>query len=106
MKSKIKNVGLLSFRLYNKKDHWFENLFEQKYEAFINLESNKDTSIQKADKGNSVVVIDRLSYVNEMEKLPSDHRKFVKIEFNQKHKVNQDIKLQKSSILRLSAVFA
>ena len=27
-----------------------------------------------------------------MEKLPSDRSKFVKIEFNQKHKVNQDIR--------------
>ena len=25
LKSKIKDVGLSSFRFYNKKDHWFEN---------------------------------------------------------------------------------
>ena len=92
LKSKIKDVGLSSFRLYNKKDHQFPNLPEEKYEAFINLQSNKNIIIQKADKGNSVVVIDRLSYVNETEKLLSDRNKFVKIDFNPKHKVNQDIR--------------
>ena len=55
LKSKIKHVGLSSFRLYNKKDHRFENLTEDEYEAFLNLESNKNIIIQKADKGNSEV---------------------------------------------------
>ena len=92
LKSKIKNVGLSCFRLCNKKDHQFENLSEGEYEAFINLQSNKNIIIQKEDKGNSVVVIDRFSYVNVMEKLLSDRNKFVKIDFNSKHKVNQDIR--------------
>ena len=55
MKSKIKDVGLSFFRLNNKKDHGFENLSEEEYEAFINLQSNKNIVIQKADKGNSVI---------------------------------------------------
>ena len=69
LKSKIKDVGLSSFRLYNKKDHCFENLTEDEYEAFLNLKSNKNIIIQKADKGNSVVVIDRLKHVCKMEEL-------------------------------------
>ena len=59
-KSKIKDVGLSSFRLYNKKDHRFENLTEDEYEAFLNLKSNKNIIIQKADKGNSVVNAQKL----------------------------------------------
>ena len=92
LKSKIKDVGLSSFRLYNKKDHRFENLTEDEYEAFLNLKSSKNMIIQKADKGNSFVVIDRLKYVHKMEELLSDRSKFVKIEFNSKHTVNQDIR--------------
>ena len=92
LKSKIKDVGLSSFRLYNKKDHRFENLTEDEYEAFLNLKSNKNIIIQKADKGNSVVVNDRLEYVRKMEELLSDRSKFVKIEFNSKHTVNQDVR--------------
>ena len=38
------------------------------------------------------MLIDCLSYANEMEKLLSDRSKFVKIDFNPKKKVNQDIR--------------
>ena len=89
MKSKSKDVGLSSFRFYNKKDHRFENLSEEEYEAFIKVQSKKDINIQKADKGNnSVVVIAHLPCVSEMEKLLSGRSKFVKIDFNPKRKVN------------------
>ena len=92
LKSKIKDIGLSSFRFYNKKDHKLHNLSKEEYEAFVNLSSNKNIIIQKADKGNSVVIIDRNSYVNKMETLLSDTTKFVKIEFNPKHKVNKEIR--------------
>ena len=38
-KSKIKDVGLSSFRLYNKKRYRFENLSKEKYEAFKNFKN-------------------------------------------------------------------
>ena len=47
--------------------------------------------IPKTDKGNNVVLIDHLSYVKEVEKLLNDRSKFVKIDFNPKHQVDQDI---------------
>ena len=92
MKSKIKDVSLSSLRFYNKKDQRFENLSEEEHEDFMNLKSNKNIITQKAGKGNSVVVIVRLSYVNKMDKLLSHRSKFLKIDFHQKHKVNQDIR--------------
>ena len=48
--------------------------------------------IQKADKGNSVVVIDHLKYVHKMEELLSERSKFDKSEINSKHTVNQDVR--------------
>ena len=77
LKSKIKNIGLSSFRLYNKKDHRFENLSKEEYEAFVNLK-NITITIQKSDKVNNVVIIDRMSYIVKMEK-------FMKVEFNSKY---------------------
>ena len=56
------------------------------------MKSNKDILIQKADKDNCIVIIDRTTYVNKMEKLLSDTSKFEKIEFNSKHKFNQDLR--------------
>ena len=53
LKSKIKDVGLSSYRVYNKKDHRYENLSPEEYDAFVNLSNNRDLIIQKADKGNT-----------------------------------------------------
>ena len=43
--SKIKNVGLSSYRIYNKKDQRFENLSQEEYDAFINLSNDKNIII-------------------------------------------------------------
>ena len=66
LKSNIKDFGLSYFRLDKKKPHRFENLTEEEYEAFFNLKSNRNIIIQKAAKGHSIVVIDRLRHVCKM----------------------------------------
>ena len=90
LKSKIKDVGLSLFRLYNKKDHLFENLSEEEYQAFLSLSKNNDI-IQKANKGNTVVLLDKSSYIKKIEELLADTSKFAKVGFNKKHKVNQEL---------------
>ena len=92
LKCKIKDVGLPSLRWYNKRDHRFENLAKDEYTAFLSLKSNNNIIIQKADKGNTVVILDRVSYVSEMEKLLADTSKFIKVAFNPKHKVNKEVR--------------
>ena len=92
LKSKIKDVGLSSLRLYNKKDHRFENISEKEFNAFSNLKNNKNIVIQKADKGNSVVILDRSIYISKMELLLNDSSKFEKIIFNKKHKTNAELR--------------
>ena len=91
LKSKVKDICLLSFRLYNKKYYRLENLYEEEYEAFINLKNNENVNIQKANKGNSVVIIDRMSYIEKIEELLSDRSKFMKVEFNSKYRVNMKL---------------
>ena len=49
LKSERKDVGLSSYRIYNNKDHHFENLSQEEYGAFINLSNNKNIIIQKVD---------------------------------------------------------
>ena len=77
--------------MFSKKGHRFENLSEEEYETFINLQSNKNIIIQKADQGNSAVIIYHFWSVNKVEKLLSDSSKFVEKGFNTKQ-VNQDIR--------------
>ena len=81
LKNKIKDIGLSSFRLYKKKDHWFENLSKEEHEAFINSKNNKNVITQKTDKGNSVVIIDHISHILKMEELLRFRSKFKKVEF-------------------------
>ena len=79
LKVRKKDVGLSSYRIYNKKDHRFENLSQEEYEAFINLSNNKNIIIRKADKGNTVVIIDWTNYLKEMEKYCQIPTNFLKL---------------------------
>ena len=92
LKCKIKDVDLLSFRLYNKKDHILQNLRKDEYTAFLSLKSNNNIIIQKGDKENTAVILNWVSYVSEIEKLLRDTGKFIKVAFNPKHKVNMEVR--------------
>ena len=61
LKCKIEDLGLSSFRWYNKKDHRFENLIKDEYTAFLPLKSNNNIIIQRVDKGNTVVILQYLT---------------------------------------------
>ena len=90
---KSKDAKLSSNRVYNEKNYHYRNVSQEEYDAFINLINNKNIIIQKADKGNTVVIIDRANYITEMQKILSDTNKFVKVSFSSKHKVNKEIRL-------------
>ena len=62
MRTKTKETALSSFRQYNK-----------------SLSKKKDIIIQKSDKGNSVVIVDKETYIKRMENLLSDERKFERV---------------------------
>ena len=77
MKRKTKETALSSFRQYNKNPQ--QNLSKEKLAALTNVSKNKDMTIQKSDKGNSVVIVDKDTYIKRMENLLSDQRKFEKV---------------------------
>ena len=58
----------------------------------MNLKNNEKVIVQKAHKGNGVMVTDRMSYIVKIEELLSDRSKFIKVEFNFKYKVNHKIR--------------
>ena len=77
LKTKTKETALLSFRQYNKNPQ--QNLSKEELAALTNLSKNKDIVIQKSDKGNSVVIVDKDTYIKRMENLLSDQRKLKKL---------------------------
>ena len=77
VKTKTKETTLSSFRQYNKNPQ--QNLSKEELAALANLSKNKDIVIQKSDKGNSAVIVDKDTYIKRMENLLSDQRKFEKV---------------------------
>ena len=63
VRKKTKETTLLSFRQYNKNPQ--QNLSKEELTTLINL-SKKDIVIQKSDKGNSVVIVDKETDIKRM----------------------------------------
>ena len=85
-KNELHNLAFSSFKFYNKKDHTFENLTVDEHQAFLELLDLKNAVIQKADKGNVIVLINKTDYVEKMETILSDTSKFRKVVFGEKFK--------------------
>ena len=77
VKTKTKETALSSFRQYNKNPQ--QNLSKEEFTALTNLGKNKDIIIKKSDEGNSVVIVNKDTYVKRMENLLSDQIKFEKV---------------------------
>ena len=63
---------LSSFRQYNKNPQ--QNLSKKELEALAILSKNKDIVIQKFGKGNSVVIVDKETYIERMKNILNDQR--------------------------------
>ena len=64
LKSRLKEVGLSSFRLFNKKVHRFENLARDKYEAFSDLRVIIPSLSRKQTKGIRLLLLTKLHMFN------------------------------------------
>ena len=77
VKTRTKEAALSSYRNYN--NNVPQHLSKEEFLALQNLRKNKNIFIQKSDRGNSVVVADKIDYLDKMENLLNDTRKFEKI---------------------------
>ena len=77
IKTRIKDTALTSFRNYNANVP--QHLSNEEFEALKTLSKNCNLVIQKADKGNSVVIVEKDVYLRHMETIISDHNKFEKV---------------------------
>ena len=77
LKTEIKREAYSSFDNYN---FWNElNISKEEYLALKGLSSNKNIILQKVDKGNSVVLVNKVDYIKRMKELLSDVSKFKEI---------------------------
>ena len=80
-KSELRNMGYSTLRFYNQKKKKLENISEDEWNALKELTSLDNIIIQKADKGNVIVLADKISYTTKMEGILSDMSKFTPITF-------------------------
>ena len=98
---------MTSFRNYNANIPQY--LSNEEFEALKNRSANCNLIIQKADKGNSVVLVDKDVYIRHIEKILDDARKFEKVKIkkgilnfsiNHERRINDYLKsLEKSGSL-------
>ena len=68
-----------------KKDHKFENISKKEHKAFLELLDLENIVIQKADKGNVIVIIDKNTYITKMSSILNDDTKFKKVYFKKRN---------------------
>ena len=83
VKTKLKDTCYSSLRFYNKKNHKFDNLSEGEYLALQELIALENLIIQRTDKGNMVVLIDKDTYIYQIEAILQDESKFQKLNINE-----------------------
>ena len=76
VKAKTKEATLSSYRSYN--NNVPQNLSKEEFTALQNLSKNKDLIIQKSDKGNFVVIVQRQECLKKINIL-TDQKKFSKV---------------------------
>ena len=85
-KNELRNIALSSFNVYNKKNHKFENLTQDEHQAFLELLELENIIIQKGDKGNVVVLVNKKDYIDKIEGILNDPLKFRKTNLNKTFK--------------------
>ena len=83
-KSKLRTISLQSLKFYNRKKKKLENLSEEEHNALLELASLDDIIIQKADKGNVIVLVNKTDYIQKMENILKDTSKFQSMDFSNK----------------------
>ena len=107
IKTKIKDAALTSFGNYN--ENFPQHLSNSEFDALKNLSNNCILVIQKADKENSVVIVQKDVYIKHIEKILHDLPKFEKVSvkkrilnfsINHEKRINNYLmSLEKSGIL-------
>ena len=93
VKTKTKKPAISYYRSYN--NNVPQNLSKKEFIALQSLSKNKGLIIQKSDKGNSVVIVQRQDYFKKMNDILSDQKKFSKVSLKDDTLLNITINKEK-----------
>ena len=77
--ARLKNVAVSSFSSFKQQNRAHANLTSAELESLNTLMENANIVIQRADKGNTVVICDKSDYVERMKELIQDDSKFTNL---------------------------
>ena len=87
----MKELGVPSHRRL-KHNVLEENLNKKESESLKNLSKNPDIVMQKSDKGNSVVILDKKVYLEKMKEMLNKNDQFLKLSIQEEKHYNFLIK--------------
>ena len=82
VKSRLPDGAYSSFKQISKISN--KNLSREEVKALNNLVKNKDLVIQKADKGNNIVIVNRSNYISKLSKILEDTSKFKRVNIEER----------------------
>ena len=95
IKARLLDTALTSYQNFSRDQEPPENLTSSEFKALKRLSKNKDIVIQKADKGNTVVILDKCSYISAIEEILNDNSKFSKLDIPAGKEINHIVNLEK-----------
>ena len=93
---KLKDIALSPFKLLNNNFKFKNNLSTEEISSLNALMRNKNIIIQKADKGNTVVITDKEKYIEGVKCAISDFNKFVQLNITPDKYLNFIINVEKN----------
>ena len=79
IKPKLLDTALTSYQNFSSERNPPENLTHSEFKALKYLSKNKNIVIQKADKDNTVMILEKCSYISAIEEILNDNSKFSKL---------------------------
>ena len=79
IKPRLLDTALTSYQNFSSERNPPENLTHSEFKALKYLSKNKNIVIQKADKDNTVMILEKCSYISAIEEILNDNSKFSKL---------------------------
>ena len=86
IKARLLDTALTPYQNFSSDKDPPENVTPSEFKALKRLSKNKNVVIQKADKGNTVAILDKCSYISAIEEILNDNSKFSKMLTSKKGK--------------------
>ena len=104
-KAKLKDIALPSYKISNENCKYENNVSSQELSSLKTLMRNKNIVKQKADKGNTTVIIDKEKFILGIKNVISNSSKFTPLNFPPENYINYIANIEKKFRQLLNSLF-